>query len=78
MPTTENEEEKCSSYGTEESEEEAFLEEQQHHGADGIVDRMDEMKCNIAGIDATHHAIFDKLASLEKAIMRMQEDTTWV
>lgn len=78
MPTTENEDDKCSSYGTEESEEEVFLEEEDNNGVDGIVDRMDEMKCNIAGIDATQNAIFDKLASLEKAIMRMQEDTTWV
>ena len=52
MPRTETEEEKCSSYGTGESAEEAFADNQQNQRPGAIVDRLEDMKCNIEGIDA--------------------------
>lgn len=70
--------EECSSYGTGESEQEVALEKHVNNDGAAWVDRVEDMQCSIAALDATQNVIVDKLAALEKLVTCVHEDMTWV
>ena len=77
-PAVENEDDLLSADGTASSEEEANMEMNVTSGSEKLVERMDDMKASLEAMQATQNAIATKLASLEKVVLGMQVDTTWV
>ena len=63
-----HEDDQCSSYGTDESEEEEALEINQGAGSDDVLKRLDEMKDCMELMQATQKSIATKLAEMEGAI----------
>ena len=69
---------RCSSYCTGESEEEEPLEIHTNSAGDAWMERLEEIKNCIAMLNATHNTIVSKPASLEKVVIDVQEDVTWM
>ena len=67
-----------SSYDSEESEEEAPMGIHPDGAGDMWVERLADIKSCIATMDANQNAIVSQLASLEKVVMAVREDMTWV
>ena len=78
MAAAEHEDNNCSSYGSMESEEEGVLGMRQEHVSDALLGRLENIQSSIVGMNAKQSDIVEKLASLEKVVMAMQKDTTWV
>lgn len=76
--TAEDDGDHCSSYATGESEEEGDLEIQTMHAPNNVVERLDGIRTSMAAVDITHNAIMNKLTLVEKVVMPLQEDMTWV
>ena len=73
-----NKGEPLSSYGTGESEDAASVEALPNSAGDALMNGLEDIKSALATLDMAQSVIVAKLALLEKAILTVQEDTTWL
>ena len=76
--TTSEEGSHFSSSGTEDSEEDVPVGTEPDSSGDVWMEMLVDIKSCISTMDATHNAIVSQLASLEKVVMTVREDMTWV
>ena len=76
--TTSEEGDETSSYESEESEEEAPLQIHRDSASDVWMEGLADIKSCMGTLDATQNAIVSQLASLEKVVLSVQEDVTWL
>ena len=76
--TETNDAEQCSSYDTGDSAEEGAMEIEKQVDAQDWNDAINDIKCALASVDATQVIIVNKLEMLERAMVTVREDTSWV
>lgn len=77
-PAAENEDDGASSYGTADSEEDGIIPTTTTHDTEKLAERLDDMKASLEAMIGMQNVFAMKIASLEKVVLAMQVDTTWV